>query len=79
MANKRNDNRNLPNVSKIYITLAIVIVVLISLVLLKVMPLWLAITSAILFALLFFMQLGAMKQNRENSENANSLSKNETI
>lgn len=68
MANKRNDNRHLQNVPKIYLILAVIVVVFTALALLKVMPIWLAIVSVILVALLFFMQLGAMatKTKEEN-------------
>lgn len=69
MARKRNDNRHLQNISKIYLILAIVVAVFIILVLLKIVPIWLAVTSIILVALLFLMQLGAMAEKKKKEEN----------
>jgi Flp pilus assembly protein TadB len=70
MANKRNDNRHLQNIPKIYLILAVFATVFAVLTLLKVIPIWLAIVSVILVALLFFMQLGAMatKTKEENKD-----------
>jgi Flp pilus assembly protein TadB len=69
MAGKRNDNRHIQNISKIYLILAIVVAVFIILVQLKVVPVWLAVTSIILVALLFLMQLGAMAEKKKKEEN----------
>lgn len=69
MARKRNDNRHLQNISKIYLILAIVVAVFIILVQLKIVPIWLAVTSIILVALLFLMQLGAMAEKKKKEEN----------
>lgn len=60
MARKRNDNRVLQNIPKIHLILAITVVVFAVLVICKVLPLWLAITSFVLVVLLFLVQLGAM-------------------
>lgn len=65
MANKRNDNRHLSRVPSIYLIIALVVVVFTALVLLNVMPLWLAIASVVIIVLLFFIQLGALVKAKE--------------
>lgn len=65
MANERNDRRHVSRIPSIYLIIALVVVVFTALVLLKVMPLWLAITSVVIIVLLFFIQLGALVKAKE--------------
>lgn len=65
MANERNDRRHLSRIPSIYLIIALVVIVFTALVLLKVMPLWLAIASVVIIVLLFFIQLGALAKAKE--------------
>lgn len=69
MANKRNDNRHVPNIPSVYLIIALVVIVFAILVLLGIVPIWLAIASVVIISLLFFIQLGALVKNN-NEKNS---------